>query len=183
MTVINGLNLPTQRAMIGATPRDSAIAAQTAANNTLTNLNKSVGGKRRKHIRSSKYNKKNKKYYGGVANTIPVPQFNMQYTPQGGPGQTPNDIIKQNSQTSTQSVANAAFDKFATKHGGYILSKNTHHNSNKLRYRINKLVKSIKNNKSIKSHNSIKSNISHNSIKSIKNHKSIKSIKSNINKK
>lgn len=52
---------------------------------------------------------------GGATDTVQVPQFTMQYAPTGGPGQTPNDLIKQNSQISTQSTANAAYDKFAAQ--------------------------------------------------------------------
>lgn len=47
--------------------------------------------------------------------TVQVPQFTMQYTPTGGPGQTPNDLIKQNSQISTQSAANSVYDKYAAQ--------------------------------------------------------------------
>jgi hypothetical protein len=39
----------------------------------------------------------------------------MQYAPTGGPGQTPNDLIKQNSQISTQASANAVYDKYASQ--------------------------------------------------------------------
>lgn len=52
--------------------------------------------------------------------TVAVPQFTMMYSPTGAAGQTPNDIIKQNSQISTQSAANAAYDNYASQKGGYV---------------------------------------------------------------
>jgi hypothetical protein len=42
----------------------------------------------------------------------------MQYQSTGGPGQDPNSIIQQNSQTSTQATANAVYDNYATQKGG-----------------------------------------------------------------
>ena len=53
---------------------------------------------------------KKRNHYGGV---VSVPQFNMLYTSQAGPGSTPNDIIKTNAQTSTQSAANSVYDQYA----------------------------------------------------------------------
>ena len=66
-------------------------------NNYQNSLIKSTGGKRRR----------NRKSRGGA---VTVPQFNMSYKPTGGPGQTPNDVIKNISQTSTQGKANSVFD-------------------------------------------------------------------------
>jgi len=151
-TTVPGLNLPTQTAMLAGNPRDSAIAAQTAANNKLMALNNAVGGMPYRHAIIGHSVKRNRRYHytrkhsrrkrgrrhcrcmcpcyacrneckyrrnkrchraRGGANTIQVPQFTMQYTPTGGPGQTPNDLIKQNSQISTQAAANAVYDKYA----------------------------------------------------------------------
>jgi hypothetical protein len=178
-TSVPGLNLPTQTAMLAGNPRDSAIAAQTAANNKLAALNAAVGGgcsdplgaqrptmagggtwpmwikppstmkRRRKHNYTQKrtrnrkrgrkhcrctcpchvcrneckyrHNKRRHRTRGGATAaapataTIQVPQFTMQYAPTGGPGQTPNDLIKQNSQISTQASANAVYDKYASQ--------------------------------------------------------------------
>ena len=102
---IPGLLLPTQRGMLAGNPRDSAIAEGNAATQKLQALQSIGGGKR--------YKKKR----GGSG--IPVPQFSMQYTPQGGPGQVPNSIIQQNARTGTQSAANSVYDKYATQMGGY----------------------------------------------------------------
>ncbi len=114
---IPGMIYPTQRAMLSGTPQDSAIASMNAANNKLAAL-QSVGGKRKR-----KYFKK-----GGK---IVVPQFNMLYNSAGGPGQTPNDIIKQNASISTQGAENAVFDKYAVLKGGNIHINN---NTNKFEW-------------------------------------------------
>ena len=98
---VKGMTYPTQQAMLGANPRDSAIAQQNADTQKLMELN-AVGGK------------KNKK---GGADGIVVPQFQMAYKPTGGPGQDPNSIITQNSQLSVQGAANSEYDKYATTGG------------------------------------------------------------------
>jgi hypothetical protein len=103
-TKIPGLLLPTQQGMLAGNPRDSAIAEGMAAEQKLQELQKIGGGKM-------------KKKWGG-SDKIIVPQFSMQYTPQGGPGQTPNNIIAQSAITATQGTANAVNDHFALKMGG-----------------------------------------------------------------
>ena len=104
---IPGMMLPTQRGMPAGNPRDSAMQTmhnnaqiQAQANNALS------GGRHRK-----------RKTYGG-GDAIPVPQYQMLYESQGGPGTNPNNQIQGNSQTSTQMAANAALDSGATKMGG-----------------------------------------------------------------
>jgi hypothetical protein len=116
---VPGMLVPTQRGMMAGNPRDSAIAEGNAANLKLQAL-QSIGGRGRK-VRKTR----------GGANTIPVYQFNMQYTPQGGPGQDPNSIIQQNAAVGTQSAANAVYDKYATQMGGYY---NTNMNMNTNQY-------------------------------------------------
>jgi hypothetical protein len=101
-----GLSQPTMIGMQAGNPKDSAIASQNLMNQKQASLNSAVGGRR------------NKK--GGE---IAVPQFQMQYTPQGGTGQDPNALIQQNSQTSTQSVENASMDLNALVKGGKKISK------------------------------------------------------------
>jgi hypothetical protein len=113
---IPGLFLPTQKGMLAGNPRDSAIAEGNAANLKLQAL-QSVGGRGR----SRRFRKKR----GGAASNISVPQFNVQYTPQGGPGQDPNSIITQNAVIGTQGAANAIFDKYATQMGGQYMNTNT----------------------------------------------------------
>jgi hypothetical protein len=104
---IPGMIYPTQRAMLASNPRDSAIAQQNAADQKLSNMiNKLSGGKRNKNKRQRR---------GG---SISVPQFQMNYTPQSGPGQDPNSIIKQNALIGTQNAANSVYDSYATKLGG-----------------------------------------------------------------
>lgn len=103
-TNIPGLLLPTQKGMLAATPRDSAIAQGMASEQKLQALQSIGGGKM-------------KKKWGG-ANVILVPQFTMQYPPQGGEGQTPNSIITQSAIVGTQSAANAVYDKYALQKGG-----------------------------------------------------------------
>lgn len=85
-------------------PRSAAIIEQQNANDKLARLN-SVGGKRKR------------KYKGG-ADMVAVPQFQMQYTPTGGPGSTPNNIIATTTQNNMQSVANSVDDSKATIKGG-----------------------------------------------------------------
>jgi hypothetical protein len=85
-------------------PRDSALLSQQNANVKLANLNSSVGGKRKK--------------YNGGANGVPAPQFQMQYTPTGGPGTSPNNQIATITTNSMQSNAWNVDDNQATKMGG-----------------------------------------------------------------
>jgi hypothetical protein len=107
---VPGMMYPTQIGMLAGNPRDSAIAQNNAANQKLLSLQK-VGGRRKRYYRRG----------GATAptNNIPVAQFNMQYTSQGGPGQNPNQIIQQNAVTGTQGAANSVYDKYATQMGGY----------------------------------------------------------------
>lgn len=137
-TTTPGLNLPTMKAMPAGNPRDSAIATQQMANTKLANLNKSVGGRRR-----TRRHRKSKR--GGADATtakITVPQFQMLYPTQGGPGQNPNDIIKQNSVVSTQGAANSVYDKYATQKGGYVYGMNKKSRKQKLSRRSSRRSKS-----------------------------------------
>ena len=87
-------------------PRDAAIVQQQNANAKQLSINQiSSGGRRHRRFR-------------GGSDAVPVPQFQMQYTPTGGPGSSPNNIIADSSQTSMQSTANAVSDNQATKMGG-----------------------------------------------------------------
>ena len=102
---IPGMMYPTQKAMIGANPSDSArlaagnkSAAQAQANQLMS------GGKIRKY-----------RYGGG---NIVVPQYQMLYEPQGGNGTNPNNQIQTGAQTSTQMAANSVYDNQAAKTGG-----------------------------------------------------------------
>jgi len=113
---VPGMPLLTQQGMIAGNPRDSAIAQGNAANLKLQAL-QSIGGRGRR-LRKTR----------GGANTIPVPQFNMQYTPQGP---DPNSIIQQISVVGTQGAANSVYDKYATQMGGYY---NTNMNMNTNQY-------------------------------------------------
>jgi hypothetical protein len=104
--------LPTQKSYtLGAgNPRDSAMMATQQMNNKQTTLN-SIGGKRLKTKGGANTNT-------STNNAVPVPQFQMQYPPQGGTGTNPNDQIKTNSSTGMQSSAWAVNDNQATKMGG-----------------------------------------------------------------
>ena len=112
-----GLQFPTQKGMLSGNPRDSAIATQNQTNIKQTNLGNAVGGKR--------MNKRIMDKRKGGANSVVIPQFNMQYKTTGGPGQDPNSIIQQNSQTSTQATANAVYDNYATQKGGLTNKKSS----------------------------------------------------------
>jgi len=102
MSKIDGMIYPTMQGMPAGNPRDAAIANMNNAATIQAQANNAVGGKKRK----------------GGAGAIAVPQFNMLYQPQGGPGTNPNDQIATNSQVSTQAAANAALDSGAFKKGG-----------------------------------------------------------------
>jgi hypothetical protein len=105
----DGLMLPTAKSYVpgSGNPRDSALMSQQQMNESQNNLNKTVGGRKRRY-----------KGKGGATNEVAVPQFQMQYTPQGGPGTNPNDQITNMSSTSMQSTAWKADDNLAAKMGG-----------------------------------------------------------------
>lgn len=108
MSTPSGLMLPTAKSYVpgAGNPRDSALVSQQQMNESQNNLNKTVGGKKRR-------------YKGGAENgEVAVPQFQMQYTPQGGPGTNPNDQITNMSSTSMQSTSWKANDNLAAKMGG-----------------------------------------------------------------
>ena len=92
---VPGMIYPTQKAMLAGTPRDSAIQQMNNINERTLRLQEiSKGGK------------------------IAIPQYHMLYTPQGGPGTAPNDLIAKNLAISTQGRANATYDHNATNMGG-----------------------------------------------------------------
>lgn len=110
-TNVPGMMLPTQKGMVGANPKDSSIQTMNNMNQKQASLSNAVGGKKKSKKRTMRR--------GGAANsTIPVPQYQMQYQVQNGPGQDPNSQIQQNAQISTQGAANSAMDKYATQKGG-----------------------------------------------------------------
>jgi len=100
---VPGMIYPTQKGFApgAGNPRDSAMQQMAAVNTKQANLNAAVGG--------------SKKRSGG---TIVIPQYQMQYAPQGGPGTDPNAQITGNLRTSTQGTANAVYDKQALKTTG-----------------------------------------------------------------
>ena len=102
---------PTQKGMPAGNPRDSAMANMNNANQLQATANKAMAGGKLK-----------RRYRGGADGAVPVPQFQMQYDPQGGPGTNPNNQIQSNAQISTQQTANAVYDKQA-KIGGSRKSK------------------------------------------------------------
>jgi len=103
---VPGMIYPTMKGMPAGNPRDSAIANMNNASAIQAQANNAVGG--RKRMRSRR----------GGAGTIVVPQYQMSYEPQGGPGTNPNDQIAINAQVSTQGAANSALDAGAFKMGG-----------------------------------------------------------------
>ena len=119
---IPGMLLPTQKGMLAGTPGASAQAQGNLATQKLLALTKISGGKR-KHRRHRKHGGATTN--ANATNTIPVSQYSMLYTPQGGPGQDPNSIIQQNAAIGTQGAANAVFDKYATQMGGFRMNTNT----------------------------------------------------------
>jgi hypothetical protein len=99
---IPGLIYPTSKGMLDGNPRDSAIANMNNASAIQAQANNAVGGRRRR--------------VGG--GNIAVPQFQMLYEPQGGPGTNPNNQIQANAAIATQGAANASLDSGAYKKGG-----------------------------------------------------------------
>ena len=109
---VPGMMLPTQKGMLSGNPRDSAMQSMNNNAQLQAQANKSLSGGR---LRS----KNRRGYRGGDANsTIAVPQYQMLYESQGGPGTNPNNQIQGSSQTSTQMAANSALDAGATQIGG-----------------------------------------------------------------
>ena len=102
---VPGMMYPTQKAMIGSTPADSARLSAINKSASQAQANKLMaGGKLRKH-----------RHIGGA---VVVPQYQMLYEPQGGTGTNPNNQIQAGAQTSTQMAANSVYDNAATKIGG-----------------------------------------------------------------
>ena len=86
--------------------RHAGIIEANNANQKLLAANNIAKGGRRK-----------RRYKGG-ADAIPIPQFQMQYTPVGGPGSSPNEQLLPLQSNSMQSIAWAANDSKATSSGG-----------------------------------------------------------------
>lgn len=133
MTTIPGMIYPTQKGMLSGNPRDSAIAQMNQMNAKQATLSASVGGKKKKYRPITKKQRKTKKRYsrryGG--STIAIPQYQMLYSPQGGPGTDPNTQIQLNSRVSTQGAANAVYDNYASQKGGYLYKKRKHKKTTK----------------------------------------------------
>ena len=108
-TTTPGLLIPQVQALPAGAGNTRDAAIQIAKNNSdyqtnLINVNK--GGKKSRKTKKRKIIGKKRKYYGGFV----VPQFTMNYKPVGAGGQTPNDVIKQTSTTSTSQSANKVYD-------------------------------------------------------------------------
>ena len=117
-----GMMYPTQKGMPAGNPRDSAIQNMNSSQQNAALASKLLSGG--KSIRVSR-----KRRYGG--GQIVVPQYQMLYEPQGGPGTNPNNQIQGSSQISTQMAANSALDSGATKMGGYRRNFSTRRRSRK----------------------------------------------------
>jgi hypothetical protein len=102
---VPGLKLPTVQSGPPGSPHQAAIAAGNASATRQATANSLLSG-----------GKRYKKFRGGA---IPVPQFHMNYSPQGGSDQNPNAIIASGAATSTQGAANAKYDQSAFTKGGY----------------------------------------------------------------
>lgn len=105
---VPGLIYPTQKAMVGSNPADSA---------RLTAVNKSASQAQANSLMAGGKMKKRRRYRGGDAGIV-VPQYQMLYEPQGGNGTNPNNQIQAGAQTSTQMAANSVYDNQATVTGG-----------------------------------------------------------------
>jgi hypothetical protein len=131
-----GMPVRTQVGMIGMSPQNSAYLTMKNANSDQALASQLIGGKKNKR--------------GGNVN---VPVFtNMPYKAVGGPGNTPNDLIIQNSSSGIQGAANAKFDQdaFNLKGGKYRKSKRTRKTRTKSRKTRTKSRKTRKTRKSRK---------------------------------
>ena len=100
-----GMPIRTQVGMIGSSPQNSAFLAMKQANEQQASLASAVGGSKKQY----KYKKG-----GATTGNVNVPVFaSMPYTPNGGPGNTPNDLIVKNSISGIQGAANAKLDQGA----------------------------------------------------------------------
>lgn len=112
MSTIPGLIPITQSSFANGAgnARDSAIQQQLAMNQKQNDLNRAAAGGSRRRRR---------KYRGGAnSNQVTVPQFQMQYSPTGGPGTNPNDQVAASAARGMQSNANSVYDNKATTMGG-----------------------------------------------------------------
>jgi hypothetical protein len=111
-TTYPGITPITQQSFAnGATsPRTDAIQQQANMNQKQALINQAGQGR----------GNRRRKYRGGAnsSNQVTVPQFQMQYTPTGGPGTNPNDQVASGSKTGMQSNANSVYDNQAAKMGG-----------------------------------------------------------------
>lgn len=102
---MSSITRPTLQAQSAGTPAESALTNQNAGNQSHTKLIKAVGGrKRRKPL-----------HRGGA---VEVAKINTPYATVGGPTQTPDYIMKQNTASQSQGSENASLDKFLG--GGYM---------------------------------------------------------------
>lgn len=98
---------PTLQAQSAGTPADSAMANQNAGNVSHAKLIAAVGGKKRR-----------KNLYRGGA--VVVARIDTPYATAGGPTQTPDYLMKQNTASQSQGGANAVYDKLLGGGGGYM---------------------------------------------------------------
>jgi hypothetical protein len=121
---------PTVQSLPAGNPRNAAIAMQNANNQQQLRANTLAGGKKNKYKR------------GGAGQV--VPQVNTTYTPTGGPGQTPNDIISKTAGHSSQASTNATYDNYSTVNGGRRKKRKTINKKSKKRKTTNKKSKKRK---------------------------------------
>ena len=108
-----GLLLPTVTAPLGNSDRQSAIIAGNETALKMNRMSNELAGGKRRNYRIGGANSN-----GGANGNIVVPQFQMSYNPQNGPGQDPNAQIKENAIIGTQAAANSVYDAQALKFGG-----------------------------------------------------------------
>ena len=100
---------PTTIGQLGPNPRETAIAERNAANEFQNSANKAMAGGKHKRIRG-----------GATPSGIPVPQFNLPYKEQNGPGTGINAQTVDLNKTNTQGAAFSVYDNLAdVKKGGF----------------------------------------------------------------
>ena len=94
---MSSITRPTLQAQSAGTPADSAMANQNAGNVSHAKLMAAVGGKKRKKL-----------YRGGA---VVVARIDTPYATAGGPTQTPDYLMKQNTASQSQAGENLKYDK------------------------------------------------------------------------
>ena len=101
-----GITLPTVKPLTVGTSTPGQSAYQAGINSAVqqNGMLQALSGGKKKFLKG-----------GNTPNSYYIPQLNMLYKPQNGPGQNPNDIIKSSVGTAGQTYANQVYDSCVGK--------------------------------------------------------------------